>query len=115
MAGARLVLTLCAYLGFARKVSSPPAACSMPATPVISISPPPDSTQSSRAAISRSFMGQASGYLNPTERRQARRPVPPRSRLLRDAQELGGDLLENAAEIRSCGRGKKNTGGRWGG
>src|ERR1019366_2629262 len=31
--------------------------------------------------------------------------------LLRDAQDFGGDLLENAAEIRSCGRVKVLSGG----
>ena len=60
---ARVCFTLGAYFGFARKVSWPGPACSMPATPEISISPSPASSQPSWEAISR-----ASCYCSNTKR-----------------------------------------------
>jgi hypothetical protein len=56
MALARVCFTLGAYFGLARKVSSPGDACSIPATPLISLSPSPINSQPSAFAMSRSFM-----------------------------------------------------------
>src|SRR6266478_6071612 len=56
MAPACDCFTLCAYFGFARKVSWSAAACSMPETPVISIEPSPLHSQPSTPAKSPSFI-----------------------------------------------------------
>src|SRR5258708_13917592 len=63
-AAARVCLTLCAYFGLARKVTSVGEACSIPATPVISTLPSPSSVQPSAEARSESFI--TLGYLAQT-------------------------------------------------
>ena len=56
IAPARVFFTLCAYFGFARKVSWSGPACSIPATPLISRSSFPRISQPRAPAISLSFM-----------------------------------------------------------
>src|SRR6202035_4467637 len=55
MALALVCRTFELYLGFARNVSCPRSACSIPATPEISISPSPSRRQPKLSAISPSF------------------------------------------------------------
>src|SRR5437660_10743979 len=99
-AEARVVLSNGKYRRFARNVIWPASACSIPATPRISISGGPSRRHPSFCAISASFMERLLNYLCGCLR-VSHRPK-------REVQRDPWSLLVEKARLRSCGR----SGGR---